>query len=436
MSDTAIRVENLGKLYQIRQGYHHTLRETLMRAMSAPFRALLSGANGHDAVGSGSASATGEQASNSIWALRNVSFEIKKGETVGIIGPNGSGKSTLLKLLARITEPTEGEIHINRRVTALIELGAGFHPELTGKENVYLNGAILGMTKSEIEAKFEEIVEFAGLSEFIETPIKHYSSGMYVRLGFAVAVHAEPDVLLVDEALAVGDLAFRTKCLEKMDAIKCQGATIVLVSHDLNQIGQYADRVLLMHEGKVFKEGEMSIVISSFKRLMNELYIRASRVDLPDYIGRFGTGEAEIVEAELLNNSGVPVKVVGTGENCVFRILIGFYKPVLDPIIGFILRSSSNALLHNTHSFMGGKRLGLFKKGQIVEARFKFRTNLLRGSYRLTPAISYADGVNFLDYRPGLVTFRVVDAGLSEGIVHLDTSVEIRINGGQVKCQL
>lgn len=362
------------------------------------------------------------------WAVDDISFEVKRGECLGLIGPNGAGKSTLLKMLNGLILPDKGKITMRGRVGALIEVGAGFHPMLTGRENIYISGSILGLSKKKIDQMFDEIVAFAELEEFIDSPVKFYSSGMYVRLGFAVAIHADPDILLVDEVLAVGDLAFSAKCFDKMNYIKGKGTTIIFVSHDLNKIAEYCDRALIIHRGSIFKEGEMTEVISSFKCLMNELYVRASHTDFPDYVGRFGTGDAEILEAELLGSSGVPVEVVRTGENCILKILICFHKQVLDPIVGFILRSSSNILLHNTHSFMGGRKLGTFEQGQRVEVRFKFRSNLLKGVYSLTPAISYADGVNFFDYRAGLITFRVIDTGLSEGIVHLDTTMEIEIN--------
>src|SRR5438067_1019070 len=214
MSDIAIRVENLGKLYRIgeRQRYK-ALRDTLSDALYAPFRAAASLVNGHNGHQS---TVSNRSASNDFWALKDISFEIKQGEAVGIFGPNGAGKSTLLKILSRITKPTEGYIRMHGRVGSLLEVGTGFHPELTGRENAYLNGAIIGMRKKEIDRKFDEIVAFAEIEKFIDTPVKFYSSGMYIRLAFAVAAHLEPEILLVDEVLAVGDTAFQKKCLGKM----------------------------------------------------------------------------------------------------------------------------------------------------------------------------------------------------------------------------
>jgi lipopolysaccharide transport system ATP-binding protein len=205
-----------------------------------------------------------------IWALKDVSFEVKKGEILGIIGPNGSGKSTLLKLLAQITEPTQGEIHINGRVTALIELGAGFHPELTGRENIYLNGAILGLSKKEVDVRFEQIVDFAELWDFIDTPVKHYSSGMTVRLGFAVAVSVDPDILLVDEVLAVGDAAFHKRCFERIDAFVKARKTIIVVSHSLDAIRRLARRAILINHGTIKADGSPDEVITQYTSLINE----------------------------------------------------------------------------------------------------------------------------------------------------------------------
>lgn len=202
------------------------------------------------------------------WAVKDVSFEVKKGEVVGVIGPNGAGKSTILKLLSRIMEPNEGSMSINGRLSALIEVTAGFHPELTGRENVYLNGTILGMKKKELDAKFDQIVEFSGLDEFIDTPIKRYSSGMFSRLGFSVAAHVDPDVLLVDEVLAVGDIAFQAKCAKKMRELLESGTTIMLVSHNLQLVQSLCKRVILLNKGEVMKEGSPDEVIPYYEEIV------------------------------------------------------------------------------------------------------------------------------------------------------------------------
>jgi lipopolysaccharide transport system ATP-binding protein len=360
------------------------------------------------------------------WAVDDVSFEVRKRETLGIIGANGSGKTTLLKLINGIIMPDMGRIEIRGRVGALIEIGAGFHPLLTGRENVYVNGAILGMRKREIDDKFDEIIDFADIGDFVDVPVKHYSSGMYVRLGFAVAAYCQPDILLIDEVLAVGDIAFQAKCFDKVNQLKGKGVTIVLVSHDMNKVAQYSDEVLMLDGGRVSGNGETMDVISSFRTLMNEHYVKASRVDLPDLVDRFGSGEAEIREATLLDESGQPADVVYPGRKYIFKVSVVLQEDVVNPIVGFMLSSASNKMLYRTHSFLRGKKLGALRKNQQIEACFEFEANLLGGVYHLTPAISYADGTNFFDYRNRYITFQVKDDGLSEGIVDLHAQMDIK----------
>lgn len=259
MSDIAIHVENLGKLYRIgeRQRYK-ALRDTLSSALYAPFRAAASLFNGHGTT------AARRSSNQDFWSLKNVSFDIKKGEAVGIIGRNGAGKSTLLKILSRITRPTEGYVRIHGRVGSLLEVGTGFHPELTGRENTYLNAAIIGMKKKEIDRKFDEIVAFAEIEKFLDTPVKFYSSGMYVRLAFAVAAHLEPEILLVDEVLAVGDAAFQKKCLGKMGDVAEQGRTVLLVSHNMQAMMRLCKRTILLTGGKVGADGPSQEVIPMY----------------------------------------------------------------------------------------------------------------------------------------------------------------------------
>jgi lipopolysaccharide transport system ATP-binding protein len=249
MSESVIKVENLSKLYRIgvREAGYRTFRETLVDAAKAPLQRL----------GNllGSASSLQPPTSNLLWALKDVSFEVKQGEVVGIIGRNGAGKSTLLKNLSTITEPTEGRVELRGRVGSLLEVGTGFHPELTGHENIYLYGAILGMNRWEITRKFDEIVAFAELEKFIDTPVKRYSSGMYMRLAFAVAAHLEPEILLVDEVLAVGDAAFQKKCLGKMGDVSREGRTVIFVSHNLNAVEVLCSCALLLDQGMVKNAG-------------------------------------------------------------------------------------------------------------------------------------------------------------------------------------
>lgn len=247
-SEVAIRAEGLSKLYRIgRKRSGRSFREALTETIAAPFRR-----------------STDSPDEGEFWALKDVSFEIKRGEVVGIIGRNGAGKSTLLKILSRITEPTSGIAQVYGRVGSLLEVGTGFHPELTGRENVYLNGAILGMKRREIDRQFDEIVDFAEVAKFIDTPVKHYSSGMYVRLAFAVAAHLEPEILIVDEVLAVGDAAFQRKCLGKMDDVASEGKSVLLVSHSMAVVQKLCDRAIVLSNGTVESTGRVDEAISSY----------------------------------------------------------------------------------------------------------------------------------------------------------------------------
>ncbi|MEO6655589.1 MAG: ABC transporter ATP-binding protein [Pyrinomonadaceae bacterium] len=239
----AVKVEALSKLYYLSAVHHDSVRDTV----AAFFR---------------SGRFSGEK--RELWALKNLSFEVKKGETLGIIGHNGAGKSTLLKILTRITRPTSGRVEIHGRLASLLEVGTGFHDELSGRENIFLNGAILGMRRRETEKKFDEIVDFAGVEKFIDTPVKHYSSGMYMRLAFAIAAHLEPEVLIVDEVLAVGDVNFQRKCLDKMSEVGQKGRTILFVSHDMTAIASICDRVIALSHGEISSEGRADEVVQDY----------------------------------------------------------------------------------------------------------------------------------------------------------------------------
>ena len=253
MGEIAIRVQNLGKQFTIgRSEQNKTLAEGLTHAVRAPFRVVAALARGQWR--------RQRQADNAIWALEDVSFEVKHGEVVGVIGRNGAGKSTLLKILSRITAPTRGQAEIHGRVGSLLEVGTGFHPELTGRENIYLNGAILGMKRVEISRKFDEMVEFSEIGRFIDTPVKQYSSGMYLRLAFAVAAHMEPEILLVDEVLAVGDAAFQKKCLGKMSDVAHQGRTVLFVSHNMAAVSSLCSRVVALKDGRVWADGSTQVI--------------------------------------------------------------------------------------------------------------------------------------------------------------------------------
>ncbi len=269
--DLAIRVEDIAKVYRlgVKDEMHDTFGKTVMSFLRKPLKNLKKYKSLYQFDDIDMDSSGGADRDDILWALRGVSFEVRQGEVVGIIGTNGAGKSTLLKILSRITPPSRGEIMIRGRVSSLLEVGTGFHPELTGRENVYLNGTILGMRKAEIDRKFDEIVEFSGVETFLDTPVKRYSSGMRVRLAFAVAAHLEPEILIVDEVLAVGDVAFQRKCMNKMQEVGSQGRTVLFVSHSMPAITRMCERVILLDRGQVAADGEPHQVVSE--------YIRGSR---------------------------------------------------------------------------------------------------------------------------------------------------------------
>lgn len=300
MSNVAIRVENLGKMYRIggKQEKYSTLRDTLIDVVAAPFRKVRGLLRGEAASG----------LQEDIWALKDVSFEVKHGEVVGIIGRNGAGKSTLLKILSRITEPTTGYADVFGRVGALLEVGTGFHPELTGRENVYLNGAILGMTRRDIDRKFDEIVDFAGVEKFIDTPVKHYSSGMGLRLGFAVAAHLEPEILIVDEVLAVGDAEFQKKCLGKMNEVAGEGRTVLFVSHNLAAITALCTRGVLLEKGSVALDDQSSNTISAY---FQTLHMLQRSVSLDHRDDRTGLGPLRFVGFRAYSSSSQNTLVSG-----------------------------------------------------------------------------------------------------------------------------
>jgi lipopolysaccharide transport system ATP-binding protein len=361
MSDIAIRVENLSKQYRIgqREAAYKTLRESVMN--------LFTRRSGK---------------SESIWALKDVSFQVERGQVIGIIGRNGAGKSTLLKILSRVTEPTEGYAYIKGRVGSLLEVGTGFHPELTGRENIFLNGAILGMRKAEIERKFDEIVAFAEIEKFIDTPVKRYSSGMYVRLAFAVAAHLEPEILLVDEVLAVGDVAFQKKCLGKMGDVAKEGRTILFVSHNMAAVQALCNRGILLEAGSITKIGGVGEAVSSYLETLNT---RAG-VKLRERKDRRGSGLVRLVEVRFENSRGQRIEQAVSGQDLSIALLyevfgsanhasfaIGFYNSVGVP------------LLHCNSWHIGTEFARLSNRGEVV-CRIP-KLPLPAGTYRLNVAI-------------------------------------------------
>jgi lipopolysaccharide transport system ATP-binding protein len=321
VTQQAIRVENLGKRYRIgeRETYR-ALRDTLTSAFSAPLRRLQS--RGRVA------------ADNTIWALRDVSLEVAPGEVLGVIGHNGAGKSTLLKILSRITEPTEGRAEVRGRVGSLLEVGTGFHPELTGRENIFLNGAILGMKRSEIARRFDEMVAFAGVERFIDTPVKRYSSGMYLRLAFAVAAHLEPEILLVDEVLAVGDAAFQKKCLGRMSEVAREGRTVLFVSHNLPSVEKLCQKVIIVDGGRLVMEGDPVSCIAAYLGSRSEPMSGVDLAAVPRLDPRL---QPVYTRLELRTEDGTPVSSVGSGEPLEFHLTYAAEREIANPGFGIII---------------------------------------------------------------------------------------------------
>src|SRR4051794_29336162 len=268
-----------------------------------------------------------------LWAVRDVDLQVAQGECVGVIGRNGSGKSTLLQMLSGITAPTTGRVTVRGRIAPLISVGVGFHPELTGRDNVYVNGTILGLTRAEIDRRFDDIVAFSELAEFIDTPVKFYSSGMLVRLGFAVAIQAEPEILVVDEVLAVGDFAFQLKCFERINAIRDSGATVLVVSHNLNAIRQMCDRAVLMHGGQKAFEGSTSDTISRFHEVMEEVRELEGNVG-GDRKLPLVPGYAELIDVETFSSQGEPTRHFDSGSKLVLRARVNALQDVDAPYLG------------------------------------------------------------------------------------------------------
>ncbi len=353
MNDIAIKVENLSKQYRLGVRRHDTLRDALGSVLPGSKAKIALGVPGQ---------APHPQDEDTIWALKDVSFEVQRGEVVGIIGRNGAGKSTLLKLLSRITEPTYGRAVINGRVGSLLEVGTGFHPELTGRENIFLNGAILGMRRAEIERKFDEIVAFSEIEKFLETPVKRYSSGMYVRLAFAVAAHLEPEILLVDEVLAVGDAAFQQKCLGKMGEVAKEGRTVLLVSHNMVSIQHLCSEALILNRGRIEKIGETLDVIDSY---LLGLKKTADLSSLESISTRKGNQSLKFTRVEILDRHQRPMTKVKSGQDVYFR----FYyvcktpRPEAEVHVSFVVKERGYPLINVNSIDSGHSRMEVFSKG-------------------------------------------------------------------------
>jgi lipopolysaccharide transport system ATP-binding protein len=402
MSDVAIKISGLGKQYTIgaREARFDTLRDRIASLIARPFRRLAAG---------------GHSASTTIWALKDLTHEIHRGEVVGVVGGNGAGKSTLLKILSRITEPTEGEVEIHGRVGSLLEVGTGFHPDLTGRENIFLNGAILGMRKSEIERKFDDIVRFAEIDEFIDTPVKHYSSGMYVRLGFAVAAQMEPEILIVDEVLAVGDAHFQRKCLGKLDDVARSGRTVLFVSHNMAAIQRLCTSAVLLERGRLVRAGDVRSIVGAYlSGEAREGFAAAGR-----------TGGPQILAADLEDAAGRPLETAVCTDPIVCRIHFALPHRSPGTRIGIGVLSADGVHLFTTSTEDVGCECP--SGPGDYDARVTIPANaLLAGDFHLTVCIWNSGAV--LDLQEPALSFSV-DPGPSplygsrrtrKGYVHVD----------------
>ena len=343
-----------------------------------------------------------------LWALRHVDLDVSAGETVGIIGRNGSGKSTMLRMLAGVTAPTKGTVSVRGRVSPLISVGVGFHPELTGRENVYVNGAILGMTRREIDRRFDDIIDFSEIAEFVDTPVKFYSSGMFVRLGFSVAVAASPDILLVDEVLAVGDFAFQQKCFDRMAEIQAQGTIVLLVTHNISGVRKLCKRVMVLHDGEPQFTGDIERGISKYHELLSPRYER--RVD----------SDSEVVEMsslQMLVPDGSPAAYVASGDEVVFRLEVTFLRDVEEGTFNVGVRSDGGQLVYTESTYRNGRRR--FTAGEKVRFDARVRLKLTSGSYWARAGVAWGEDRTerkatlpltfFVSGRPG--PFGIADLG-------------------------
>lgn len=379
---TVITAENLSKSYRIsRRPSSTTLRDAITNTVKG--------------LGSGTDETT-------FWALDDVSFEVKRGEVLGIIGRNGAGKSTLLKILSRITKPTKGRATLSGRVGSLLEVGTGFHAELTGRENVYLNGAILGMRHDEIKKKFDEIVAFAGYEDFLDTPVKYFSSGMYMRLAFSVAAHLEPEILIVDEVLAVGDMEFQKKCLGKMDEVGKAGRTVIFVSHQLGTIAQMCHETMLIDKGKLVMKDATPHVISAYLDLNKnpDNFYQASEKEK--------TKPVYFEHVKLVNDTGEVIASLEHDKPLILEFKLNLKKPIDDLTLGFSLQDAGQKRIFTIHQPL---KSIISTKDNIAAVRLKIPGGLLTPGYYSWIVAAFIQGSEMFDAQWGVCGFNVIDAG-------------------------
>ena len=362
------------------------------------------------------------------WALRDIGFTVEKGETLGLVGPNGCGKSTLLQIVSGILQPTTGRVVTRGRIAALLELGAGFNPEFTGRENVFLNGEIMGLSRGEIAKAMPSIEAFAEIGEFMGRPVKEYSTGMYVRLAFSTAIHVDPELLIVDEALAVGDAVFANRCVRKFQELRERKITVLFVSHDLGLVKQLSDRAILLLNGRIEAQGAPNDVINRYIGLVLE------RQAPKDPKGqrlrssfRHGDGTSEIVSVQLLNARGEDAQTVASGEPLTVRVRSRFHQPKSDPMVGILIRTRIGMDVYGTNTGLENAHMGDFQAGDELEVDFRLESWLTPQTYTLTVASQNADGTSH-DWLDDAIAFDVVDARVAAGVANLRAKVEWRVS--------
>ncbi|MCC6538333.1 MAG: ABC transporter ATP-binding protein [Bryobacterales bacterium] len=365
------------------------------------------------------------------WALSGIDLEIPSGQFAAIVGPNGSGKSTLLQVVAGIVQPTRGRVRAEGRIAALLELGAGFNPEFTGRENVFLNGEILGVARETMTALFPRVADFAGIGEYMERPVKEYSSGMYVRLAFATAIHVDPDILIVDEALAVGDAVFASRCVRKFEELKERGTTVLFVSHDLGLVKRLADRAILMLHGKVEMDGAPNEVVNRYVGLVHEWQSRelgdgGAPVEQSP-ANRHGDGTSRIERVELLNAAGEPVKAIESGAPLRVRITARFDREADSPVVGILIRNRLGIDVFGTNTRVEGRPLGRLAAGDRLQVDFTFPCLLTQQDYTLTAATQHASGGS-QDWLDDVESFSVTERRATAGLASLPTEISWTTN--------
>jgi len=419
----AVRVEAVSKQYRIYDRPADRLKETLTRGRWKAHREF--------------------------WALKDITFEVEAGTTTGIIGPNGSGKSTLLQIITGTLEPTHGSVSLEGRVAALLELGAGFNPEFTGIENIFMNTALMGLSKSETESLLPEIASFAEIGDFIYQPLKTYSSGMYIRLAFAAAIAVSPQVLIIDEALAVGDAVFQHRCTRRIKQMQENGTTILFVSHDPGAVRALCSRAILLNGGRMEADGTPSEVLNRYQKIImareteyaktapsaGELATVEDAFNAPRYTFRHGNGDAEVIGIELLDTSRQRVEIVETGEQLFLRMHVVFHKAVEEPVFGFLIRNRHGIHLYGTNTDIQHAGIGPVEPGEVVEASFSFNCWLAPDNYSIAVAVHSVDAISF-DWLDGTLFFQTVSATPMEGVANLDGTATCRrfsqINADQI----